>query len=53
MRLEAALLCALAAAALVEGSHKIMSDVTLGFGQALEHCREEVSTNIEVLKVGQ
>nr|APG32536.1 odorant binding preotein [Conogethes punctiferalis] len=33
--------CVVAAAGLVAGDHKIMTDVTLGFGQALEHCREE------------
>nr|QHI42032.1 odorant-binding protein 3 [Glyphodes caesalis] len=33
--------CLLAAGVLVEADHKIMTDVTLGFGQALEHCREE------------
>nr|QIJ45727.1 general odorant binding protein [Glyphodes pyloalis] len=37
-----AVACLLAAASLlVEADHKIMTDVTLGFGQALEHCRAE------------
>nr|ALM04194.1 GOBP1 [Maruca vitrata] len=34
-------LLVLCLAALVEADHKIMTDITLGFGQALEHCREE------------
>lgn len=29
----------------VWGSVEVMKDVTLGFGQALQHCREEVTTS--------
>lgn len=38
--------CALLAAGLLGAAADVvvMKDVTLGFGEALEHCREEVSS---------
>lgn len=44
MSAKVVVLWLVAGALCVQGSHKIITDVTLGFGQALEHCREEVGT---------
>lgn len=43
VRAVVALLVVAFGVTLVKGDLAVMTDVTLGFGQALEHCRAEVS----------